>query len=314
MNTRSRRIGLFRPAMRQRLSNPRQTCKCLTVRIAILGSGFVATGYKLYLESIGHEPLVVSRSFCYYPHVAVIRSLLEHYRPHVVINAAGFTGLTVDCCEVKKGDCLAANVTLPVDVARECYKLSIPFIQISSGCIFDGPGPFTEESEPNPVSFYTRCKLLAEINLAQFKPWTFRIRMPFSTRNHPRNLLVKLAKYEKILDGANSMTWLEEFCERSWQIFEKGSPPQSPAIFHAVQPGAVRTLDIAQLLLDAHIRSLPVSVFDPSEFYQDGSHVKRSEAVLSSEKFDSAFGSRGTQALLAVRRCIEKLVEGKNAG
>lgn len=280
------------------------------MRIAILGgNGFVASAYKLYLESIGHEPLVVSRSFCYYPHVAVVRSLLEHYRPHVVINAAGYTGLTVDCCEKHQSDCMAANVTLPVNVARECHKFSIPFIQISSGCIFDGHGPFTEEADPNPVSFYARCKLLAEIDLAQFKPWTFRIRMPFSTRNHPRNLLIKLVKYEKILDGENSLTWLEEFCERSWRIFEKGSPLQSPAIFHAVQPGAVRTRDIAQLLLDARIRVLPVTLFDQVEFYE--SHVKRSEAVLSSEKFDTAFGSRGTHVLTAIQQCIDKLVEVK---
>lgn len=276
------------------------------MRIVILGSGFVGTGYKLYLESIGHEPLVVSRSFCYYPHVAVVRSLLEHYRPHVVINAAGFTGLTVDCCEVKKGDCLAANVALPADVARECDKLSIPFIQISSGCIFDGPGPFTEESEPNPVSFYARCKLLAEIQLAQFKPWTFRIRMPFSMRNHPRNLLVKLAKYEKILDGVNSLTFLEEFVERSWQIWQT----QNPGVWNAVQPGSISIVEVAGLLHAAGLRGA-VEVWDQQEFYQ--SHVKRSEAVLSTEKYERAFGAMGTNVLLAVKQCIEKLAE-KNAG
>lgn len=269
------------------------------------GNGFVAQGYRLYLESIGHEPLVVSRSFCYYPHVAVTRSLLEHYRPHVVINAAGYTGLTVDCCEKHQSDCVAANVTLPVNAARECHKLSIPFVHLSSGCIFDSKEKtFSEEDFPNPISFYTRCKRDAENEIMELNPFVFRLRLPISIRHHPRNLLIKLSKYEKILDGVNSITWLEEFVERSWQIWQT----QNPGVWNAVQPGSISIVEVAELLHAAGLRG-PVEVWDETEFYQN--HVKRSEAVLSSEKFDRAFGSQGTHVLLAVQRCIDKLVKEK---
>lgn len=273
------------------------------MKIVILGSGFVASAYKLYLESIGHEPLVVSRSFCYYPHVAVIRSLLEHYRPHVVINAAGYTGLTVDCCEVKKDECMAANVTVPVNVARECHKLSIPYLHISSGCVYDGDkGAYTENDEPSPKSFYSKCKLDAEKEMAEYQPYQMRIRMPFSARNHPRNWLVKLCRYEKILDGWNSVTFLDEFIQRSWKV----SQTSAPGIYNCVAPGPVSTVAVARLLHQAGLRG-PFGVWHPDVFYAGGEHVKRSEAVLDGSKFDQAFGLPGKSAIEAIDDCIEKL-------
>lgn len=237
--------------------------------------------------------------------MAVVRSLLEHYRPAVVINAAGYTGLTVDCCEVKKEECVAANVTVPVSIAKECHRFSIPFIHISSGCIFTGPGMFTENSfHSNPPSFYAKCKVQAEMEISGFNPFIFRIRMPISNRDHPRNLLVKLSKYEKILDGVNSLTFLEEFIERSWKIWQT----QNPGIFNCVQPGSISIVEVAELLHAAGLRGA-VEVWDEADFYR--SHVKRSEAVLSTEKYDQAFGARGTHVLVAVQNCIEALVSEK---
>lgn len=247
--------------------------------------------------------MALSRAWLDYTDVDELENIVRAHRSHLVINAAGYTGRTVDDCEINKQECYDANVVLPRTIATVCKKLSVPMLHVSSGCIFTGAGPFSEQDTPNNVSpFYPQCKINAEREISQVGPmvWIFRIRMPFNWHNNPRNWLTKLIKYPKILDGLNSVTFLDEFAIRSYHLVQKAAP----GIYHAACSVPIRTAFVARMLLDAGIRKDPVELFPPDSFLAAG-HVPRSEAVLDVRKFEAAYGATFGDPIPSIRWCMQ---------
>jgi len=93
-------------------------------------------------------------------------------KPDVVINTAAMTN--VDLCEDEKQACDALNVDAVKYLADACAKIDAHLIQISTDFIFDGEdGPYAEEDEPNPLSYYGLSKLKSEQLLqAHSVKWT----------------------------------------------------------------------------------------------------------------------------------------------
>ena len=93
-------------------------------------------------------------------------------KPQVVINTAAMTN--VDLCEDEKKACDALNVDAVKYLADACANIDAHLIQISTDFIFDGEnGPYKEEDEPNPLSYYGLSKLKSEQVLqAHSVKWT----------------------------------------------------------------------------------------------------------------------------------------------
>jgi dTDP-4-dehydrorhamnose reductase len=89
------------------------------------------------------------------------KTLFAKYEPDVVINTAAMTN--VDACEMKKEECRKLNVDAVEYMVEECKKYNTHFIQISTDFVFDGEaGPYKEQDNPNPQSFYAQSKYDAE--------------------------------------------------------------------------------------------------------------------------------------------------------
>jgi len=101
-----------------------------------------------------------------------VAKLIESEKPQVVINTAAMTN--VDLCEDEKKACDALNVDAVKYLADACAKIDAHLIQISTDFIFDGEdGPYKEEDEPNPLSYYGLSKLKSEQLLqAHSVKWT----------------------------------------------------------------------------------------------------------------------------------------------
>lgn len=270
-----------------------------SMKVVIIGTGFVAQAYLRCLHYLGYHPLVLSRSWLNYTDPEELEFTFRSYQPDVVINCAGYTGETVDDCEGNL-ECYDANLVLPYNIALACNGLGLcPMIHISTGCVFNGSGQFTEEDCPNFLkTAYGVTKLNAEQEIENIKEdcWIFRIRMPFSHISHRRNWLTKLMKYDQILDGLNSVTWIDEFAMRSWQLWQKAPP----GTYHATQRNPVRTLDVARMLKP------DVKEYDPVEFLKN--HVQRSAAVLDCTKFEKAYGTEFTDTMVALRWCLQNMI------
>jgi dTDP-4-dehydrorhamnose reductase len=266
------------------------------MRVMVIGTGYVGSAYARMLHYLGFHPLILSRSWLDYTNPEELEFVLRSYQPDWVINCAGYAGRTVDDCETNCLECYDANLVLPYNIALACGK--IPLIHISTGCVFDGPGQFTEEDCPNFLrTVYGVTKLNAEQEILNIKDncWIFRIRMPFNHQNHPRNWLTKIKNYERILDGINSVTFLDEFCMRSWQLSNKAKP----GIYHAAYSIPVSTLVVARMIRP------DVVEYDPDEFLKH--HVPRSAAVLDCSKFEKAYGATFGDPMCAIRWCLAQM-------
>ena len=101
-----------------------------------------------------------------------VEKIILAEKPDVVINSAAMTN--VDLCEAEKDNCDALNVSAVQFLADACEKIEAHLIHISTDFIFDGEnGPYKEEDEPNPLSYYGLSKLKSEHLLqAHSVKWT----------------------------------------------------------------------------------------------------------------------------------------------
>jgi len=90
-----------------------------------------------------------------------IESVIADTKPEVIIHTAAMTN--VDQCEMEKDACWKQNVNAVEFLVSACKKHEIFLVHVSTDFIFDGAnGPYTEEAEPNPISFYGWSKYAAE--------------------------------------------------------------------------------------------------------------------------------------------------------
>ena len=95
-----------------------------------------------------------------------IERVVEKYHPDTIVNTAAMTN--VDACESDKENCYALNVGSVKSLIGLCEKHNIQIIHLSTDFIFDGEnGPYTEDDEANPLSYYGQTKLEAEQLLRQ---------------------------------------------------------------------------------------------------------------------------------------------------
>ncbi|MBV6646586.1 MAG: NAD(P)-dependent oxidoreductase, partial [Cyclobacteriaceae bacterium] len=90
-----------------------------------------------------------------------VASIVDQLRPDVIINTAAMT--QVDDCERDQDLCRCLNVEAVRYLVKACDLSNVFLIHLSTDFIFDGAaGPYTEEDEPNPLSYYGQSKLDAE--------------------------------------------------------------------------------------------------------------------------------------------------------
>ena len=91
-----------------------------------------------------------------------IRSSINSYSPHIIINAAAYTA--VDQAESEQQLAFDVNATAVSVIADECKKRNIWLIHYSTDYVFDGKKetPYTETDSPNPINVYGKSKLAGE--------------------------------------------------------------------------------------------------------------------------------------------------------
>jgi dTDP-4-dehydrorhamnose reductase len=90
-----------------------------------------------------------------------VRQVLEQYKPDAIIHTAAMTN--VDTCEDERELAYALNVEAVRTLVGLCESLQIQLVHLSTDFIFDGAnGPYKEEAQPNPLSYYGQTKLEAE--------------------------------------------------------------------------------------------------------------------------------------------------------
>lgn len=90
-----------------------------------------------------------------------ILSVFDKVQPDALIHGAAMT--QVDICEKEQEKCTDININSVKYLMEACEKHNTHFVFLSTDFVFDGEaGPYKEDDQPNPVSFYGNSKWEAE--------------------------------------------------------------------------------------------------------------------------------------------------------
>jgi|TARA_B100000287_G_scaffold434236_1_gene498159 UDP-glucose 4,6-dehydratase len=212
-------------------------------RVLIIGKGFIGTQLSNFLsQDEDIEVHSIANEQVNYLDSVELNSFLDSYLGEnihfdTVINCSGVTGeRNVDDVENDKELAYLYNAVLPSVIAGACVNFDINnFINISSGCIFTGPKEdgtgYTETDIPNfgmfndESSWYSKTKHAGELNLTSvFNTYNLRIRMPIGEIYHPRNTILKMARYKNILNSDNSVTYLYDLFNFVYNLILTNQP------------------------------------------------------------------------------------------
>lgn len=132
------------------------------MKIALLGSaGQLGQDLQAALKSQDVHALT-RRDFDVTDHPQV-RSQLMDLRPDVILNTTAFH--RVDDCEIQPELAYSVNALAVLNLIRIANDLDSILVHISTDYVFDGKAgrPYTETSEPFPLSVYANSKLAGEL-------------------------------------------------------------------------------------------------------------------------------------------------------
>jgi len=90
-----------------------------------------------------------------------VMEVVGRYKPDAIIHTAAMTN--VDTCEDQKELAYQLNVESVKTLISVCEAHDIQLVHLSTDFIFDGAkGPYAEDADPNPLSYYGHTKLEAE--------------------------------------------------------------------------------------------------------------------------------------------------------
>jgi dTDP-4-dehydrorhamnose reductase len=210
-----RRETLFR-SLREKTSKPRIL---LTGRNGQIGrelQGVLAETTEL--KALGHEELNLAET-------ESVREAIRAFKPHLVLNAAGYTA--VDKAESEEPLAHKINAEAPAAMAEEAKKIGAALVHYSTDYVFDGARnqPYTEQDATNPLSAYGRTKLAGETAIEQAggRYAIFRTEWVYATRGKNFLLTVLRLASEReelriVCDQIGAPTWSRAIAEATAKI------------------------------------------------------------------------------------------------
>ena len=287
--------------------------------ILLGGGGYVGQAYQRLFTRGGLPFRNVARRELDYGDTTALTALLRDTGATFLLNAAGYTGKpNVDACEAHKAACLDGNAVLPGRILAACEAAGVPWGHVSSGCIYAGERPggggWREDDAPNfsfrtnHCSFYSGTKALGEEVLAGADNlYVWRLRIPFSEVDSPRNYLSKMMRYARLLDASNSLSQLDEFCAATFACWQKRVPFGT---YNVTNPGQVTTREVVDLILQSGVAGAgkEFSFFDDEgEFMAKAAKTPRSNCVLDTTKLE-ATGIGMTEVHAALAQSLQNWV------
>ncbi len=278
-------------------------------KILIFGNGQIAHFYFAYYQAKEVDIKITEADVT--KQEEVIKAI-QDYQPSVVINTAAKTNL--EWCGNNRLEAFNVNVLGAGNVAKACDEAKIYFIHFSSGCIFssvDGKDAKTEESIPNPSSYYGWTKVWSEQMVtfersAKFKYLILRPRQPVSAQVNHKNMLVKMLTFSKFIDTANSGTVIEDLMEWTDQLIDK----QVTGILHVANSGWTTPYNIGLMIKEFILPELEPEKISKAELDTMTPNT-RVDTVLAIQKLEAS-GIQVTPYEERLRQIIKQLGQNIN--
>ena len=143
-----------------------------------------------------------------------------------------------------------------------------------------------------------------KMNFKRSDVYNIRIRLPFCDKMVPKNALVKLLKYEKIIDKLNSITSIPDLGKFIVKFIEKIKSIK-PGVYNVVNPYPVTTKEMKFKMLEIFAPGKTPVIIQEEELYKKTA-ARRSNCVLSDDKI-AKLGLRLPDTADSLDYCIDKL-------
>lgn len=192
---------------------------------------------------------LIGRQECDIAAIDSVESMVDHYKPWSIINAAGY--VRVDDAEGELEQCFRENYSGPVNLSQVCNRQGIKLVTFSSDLVFDGTkgNPYVESDVTNPLNTYGQSKAQCEVYLKDHNTDALIIRTsaffsPWDQYNFVQWVLTNLHQ-EQQFPAANdvyiSPTYVPDLVHTTLDLLvdeEKG-------IWHLANQGAITWADFA---------------------------------------------------------------------
>lgn len=231
----------------------------------------------------------------------------------IIINCAAFIGKnSVVDCEKNKEETILSNVIFPRMLAEICESNNIILGHFSSACVFDGytEGGYTEDdpihlSFGTKCSFYTGTKVMAEDILSNLeRKYIWRIRLPFDNKDHPRNYLSKMMKFDRLIVAENSLSNRVEAVNACIKCLLQQVPFGT---YHVVNSGGIRTDELVVMFRKILGNRKNFQYFSSTEELDKITKIPRSNTVISCKKL-SDVGIHISNVHDSVEHCLRNWI------
>ncbi len=181
--------------------------------------------------------------------------IIQNVRPDCVIHTAALH--SVDYCETHPEECWSVNVEGTKNIAEACKLLGAKIVFISTDYVFDGKKlKYTEKDKPNPLSYYAKCKLIAErvietldVNYITVRASVLYGRNGMGKKNFVLWTLEQLKNNKEmtiVTDQHNNPTFADSLSEIILRLYRKGAR----GLFHATGPDCMSRFVFAKKIAD----------------------------------------------------------------
>ena len=161
----------------------------------------------------------------------------------------------------------------------------------------------------NRSSWYSKTKHACEMMMHDKDVYILRIRMPFCNTTSERNIIMKLLKYDNIINEVNSMTCIGDLCEFIMlfmvDIVERDTPGIPYGIYNVVNPKPPATRDILHIMKQYNIFNKNWNMITTEQLLKT-TKANRSNCILSSKKIDNLNLSL-PDTTISLTKCIERI-------
>lgn len=176
------------------------------------------------------------------------------YRPKYVICAAGLAGKpNIDWFESNKEEAIRVNVLGQLNIVDVCFLHKIHCTVFGTGMVYSyderhpvGSGlGFKEDEEPNYHKlYYVELRIILEKLLKAYgNVLNLRVNFPLSDDFHPKSLLAKIIKFEKVVSIPNSYTVVDDL----WPLIIEMAEKNITGIYNFVNPGTMTLNEMLEL-------------------------------------------------------------------
>jgi dTDP-4-dehydrorhamnose reductase len=246
---------------------------------------------------------------------ASLALFVDAARPDVVVNTGAYN--FVDRAETETELAFAINEAGPRALARHCRKGGIPFIHMSTDCVFSGDkaGLYGEDDAPDPVSAYGRSKLAGEKAVAEEYPDALTARVAWVFSEYAENFVTKMISFawtqpvlRVVNDQVGPPTYAPDIAAALIRIAREkvaGAAGLS-GLMHVVSGDAVVRSDMAVAIMDESRRQGgPFAPVEPVTTASFNAPARRPlNARLSNAKAVARLGLAFTPYAEALRRTV----------